>query len=113
MHVYVCVWLYVSVCYEPINDELFPLINVLKYAIADVCGYNIDYDPRKADGTADGAGADAAAGARDEAGSALESCLISTHARKYRCRLWGALLWRRQRQHRRRLRSVFAATSCG
>lgn len=36
----------VSVCYEPINDELCPLINVLKYAIADDCGYSIDYDPR-------------------------------------------------------------------
>lgn len=63
MHACVCV----SVCYEPINDELCPLINVLKYAIADVCGYNIDYDPRNADGTADGNGSGAGAG--DGAGS--------------------------------------------
>lgn len=65
MHACVCV----SVCYEPINDELCPLINVLKYAIADVCGYNIDYDPRNADGAVDGNGAEAANGAGNGAGS--------------------------------------------
>lgn len=31
-------------------------------------------------------------GAGDGDGAALEWCLISTHARKYRCRLRGALL---------------------
>lgn len=48
--------LHVCVCYDPINDELCPLINVLKYAIADDCGYSIDYEPRSGKGAADGVG---------------------------------------------------------